>query len=234
MTTRGEIPMRLTTPYHVHLLVAQGRLAEARAALDVLGYPTPDPQDIAAIATARSLVLRAEGDAAGALAEAEQGISTQEALGVTGTLWKFAWVEAVESALAAGDPGRAVELLDIVARLPPGERTPYLVAEADRLGARLDEANADGMLRRAIATFRELHLPFHAAVAQLELAERRPGDAESLAGEAAAEFRRLGAAPWLERALGLGYGLGPAAGGERAAGEHEHEADDHADRQPLV
>jgi class 3 adenylate cyclase len=234
MSSRGEIPMRLTTPYHVHLLVAQGRLAEARAALDVLGYPTPDPQDIAAIATARSLVLRVEGDAAGALAEAERGIATRDALGVTGALWKFAWVETVESAFAAGDERRAAELLRSVAGLAPGERTPYLVAEADRLGARLDEADADARLRRAIAVFRELALPFHAAIAQLELAERGPGDAEALAREAAAEFERLGAAPWLERALGLGYGFGPASGGEHGAREHEHEADDHAERQPLV
>jgi hypothetical protein len=231
LAARSEVASRLVAPYHVLLLVAQGRLAEARTTLDVLGDPTADPQDIAAIAAARANALRADRDPAAALAEAERGLETQEALGVTAHLWKFAWVEAVEAAFAAGDEARAAELLALAAGLPPGERTPYLVAEADRLGARLGD---DESLRRAIAAFRRLGLPFHAAVAQLELAERGPGDAEALACEAAAEFERLGAAPWLERALGLGYGLGPASGRERAAREHEHEADDHPDRQPLV
>ncbi len=56
----------------------------------------------------------------------------------------------------------------------------------------------------AIAIFREAEMPFHQAVAQLELAEwlRSQGKEESSAApfqEARAIFERLKARPWLER-----------------------------------
>jgi hypothetical protein len=99
-----------------------------------------------------------------------------------------------------------VELLAVVDELPVGLRPPFLTATARRFRARLagDLASAEAHATAAANLLRDLALPFHHAVVQLEHAERlvddgRPGDAEPLVAEARETFERLQAAQWLER-----------------------------------
>ena len=84
--------------------------------------------------------------------------------------------------------------------LPPGLRPPLVQAQAERLRALLD-GDPSGFARAA-AAFDELRIPFWAAVARLEEAELVDSgeERERLLASARAEFERLGAQPWLERA----------------------------------
>ena len=85
-------------------------------------------------------------------------------------------------------------------------RPPFLDATAHRFRAHLagDDPAADRRFTAAAAELRELELPFHLAVAQLEhgewlVAHGRADDAEPLLAEARETFERLQAQPWLDR-----------------------------------
>ena len=111
-------------------------------------------------------------------------------------------VWAVEVALALGEVGQADELLTMVEELPPGIRSPFLEAQAQRFRARMSDEEEG--FNGAAGGFREYNLPFWLAVAQLEhgewLAARgRTEEATPRLVEAREIFERLGATPWLTR-----------------------------------
>ncbi len=112
---------------------------------------------------------------------------------------KEGFVYALETALALGRSEQAGELVARVERISPGNRPPYLDAQAHRFRGRLEGDPAK--LAAATAAFDELRLPFWAAASRLEHAELLgPGEErERLLGAARGEFERLGALPWLER-----------------------------------
>ena len=122
---------------------------------------------------------------------------------------KGALVEGAEAALALGELDKAEQLLAIPESLDPGQRMPYLGAQAARLRARFDGTRGSHdqvaeRFRAAAALSREFGFLFHLAVTQLEHAEWLTGrgraeDARALLEEARETFERLQARPWLER-----------------------------------
>jgi hypothetical protein len=101
----------------------------------------------------------------------------------------------MQSAIALGDSLKAHELLDFMESEPPGRRAPFLVAQAHRFRAQLDEDERG--YEEAARIFGERELPFWLAVVLLEQGEAT-GDESALA-EAREIFERLQATPWLER-----------------------------------
>ena len=202
----------LTLP---RIAIFRGDLEEAKRLIAV--FPSPetsdDLQERASYFTARAVVLRAEGDAAGALEAAERGLSFHEILGFRTEVVKEAFVEALEAALELGDLGKAETLMTIVDRAPRGRRPRYLEAHTLRFRARLSAARADDVavearFKGAAGMFVELTTPFWAAVTRLEhaewLAERgRANEAQPLLAEATPMFERLRAAPFIARAKNL-------------------------------
>jgi ATP/maltotriose-dependent transcriptional regulator MalT len=189
----------------------RGELADARALVAAESdLPTSaNPQAASAAALFEAFVRRAEGAPADALTAAERGFAYLGELTITETGIKLCLIEAIESALALGDLGKAAELLAVPESLDPGDMTPLLEANALRLRARLDaargdQAQVDARFRSAAARCREFDLPVYLALAQLEHADwleaqGRAGEAEPLLSEAGATFELLGAEPWLER-----------------------------------
>ena len=120
-------------------------------------------------------------------------------------------VPAVEFSLEAGRPGEARRLLDQVISTPVALVPPYLRAQLPRLRALIasadgDDVSAEPDLVASIALLRDYGSPFYVARAQLELAEllTRTGRYEQAGAHAEAAstaFARLGAIPWVERAL---------------------------------
>lgn len=155
-------------------------------------------------------LLRAQGQYAEALAAAERALATLGELAITDTQVKTGLVEATEAALALPDLDKAEELLAIAESLDPGDFTPFLRANANRLRARLDAARGnheqvEERFRSAANLCREFSLVFHVAVTQLEHAEwlsrrARADEAQQLLAEATKTFEQLQATPWLERA----------------------------------
>jgi tetratricopeptide (TPR) repeat protein len=162
---------------------------------------------------AEAIAYQAEERHAEALAAGEEALAALEVLGPGSEVVKQGFTEAVEAALALGDLARAESLLAVVDRLRPGERPPYLHAQAVRLRARLawvggDPERAEAGFKAAAGLLRELQMPFWLAVVLLEHAEwlsaqDRPGDAGPLLEEAGTIFERLGARPWSERVARL-------------------------------
>ena len=198
----------------VPILCERGALAEARALLERIQRmtPTSETQAVCSRALAEAYLLRVEGRPREALAAAEQALETRSAIGSGDFRIKRAEVEAVESALAAGDEQRARELLDRSQRRSPGELTPFLRAEQARLRARLEPERALVELERAEDLYRQLGAPFQLAVTLLARAELLEGDeTRPLLAEAREIFEQLEARPWLERLDALEGRLQPAA-----------------------
>jgi tetratricopeptide (TPR) repeat protein len=178
----------------------RGDVAGARRLLSLYPEAAGDVQYSSSVRAARAGVLLAEGRLEEALAAA---LETLELVAGTDDAGKFgnqqakqALVFAVEAALGLGRFGVARELVARVERLAPGARPPFLDAQAKRFRGRLDDNS--GELAAATAAFHELGMTFWTAVCRLEHAELvRNGD---LVEQARAEFERLGATPWLERA----------------------------------
>ena len=118
--------------------------------------------------------------------------------------------EAVEAACSLGDVQRAEEILAELEGLYPGELTPSMRAQRERLRAKVDIAKGqlEGVERRlqnAANEFRAIPMPFWLGVTLLEHAEWLVGqdrgeEATPLKSEAIAIFEGLRARPWLERA----------------------------------
>lgn len=195
------VPMRLW----------RGEVAEARRVF--ASFPddetSEDLQTRAAVLRYRAPLLREEGRAEEALRAGEEAFAAGAELGIQTGVVKEGLVEAIEAAFALGDEPKIEELLGHIERLRPGEVTPYLAAQGARfvarLAARRGEADrAETGFAAAVSGFRELSMPFHAAMTQLELGELllsqgRTQDADPLLAEAREVFERLGAKPWVER-----------------------------------
>ncbi len=184
---------------------ARALLASAEAVRD-----GENPQSRAGYASVEACLLRAQGQHAEALAAAERALATLAELAITDTSIKTALVEATEAALALPDLDKAEELLAIAESLEPGELTPFLQANTNRLRARFDAARGNHeqvheRFRSVANLFREFGLVFHVAVTQLEHAEwligqDRTDEAQPLLTEARQAFEQLQATPWLARA----------------------------------
>jgi hypothetical protein len=117
----------------------------------------------------------------------------------------------MSAALELGDLDAARRVFAAVDDLPPGHVHSYLRAHLARFRAALDAEAGDDLraaanYRVAASTLGEIPCPFERAVVQTEhyewLVRTGHGDDEEahvLAADAAAEFERLEAAPWLER-----------------------------------
>jgi ATP/maltotriose-dependent transcriptional regulator MalT len=188
------------------LRAAEEMLTDAEA---LRASDSPDSRLSYAAVEAR--LLRARGDASGALAAAERGLEAQEEMGISHTMIKISLAEGAEAALTLGDLDAAEKLLAIPEDLDRGQLSPLLKANTARLRARLDAARGshdevDERFRSAAALYQEFGIVFHQAVAQVEHAEwligqDRGDEADMLLAEARETFERLGAKPWLDRAL---------------------------------
>jgi len=201
------------------LLVARGQVREARTLLgpfEAFGA-SADEQERASYWAADAIVLRAEGKTAQGLEEAERLIAERASFNAGFGGMKLALVEAIEAAISLGRRERAEQLVGQIQRLPAGELTPYLRAQAARFGAVLDawagvpEAPEAGF-KEAGGLFREIEVPFWLAVTLLEHAEWLVGqgravEADGLLREAEEIFERLKARPWLERLATVRVGV---------------------------
>jgi ATP/maltotriose-dependent transcriptional regulator MalT len=189
------------------IYVNRGELDAAQAVLPPFERyeRSADLQERAVYAAGRAVVLRGQGRDEEALASAMVGFEAGERIGMNHLMVKTAFIEAVESALAAGDADTAARLCDRMRRVLPGERMRFLTAHLSRLEAKLadDPAAAEEGIAVAERLFREIGAPFWRAVTLIERSEqqvRRGGSADATAAEEARGiFQRLGATPWLER-----------------------------------
>jgi class 3 adenylate cyclase/tetratricopeptide (TPR) repeat protein len=179
--------------------IHRGEPEEARRVLSLYPSESSDVQEQISFVAGRAGVLHGEGRLEEALAAGLECIEGAKPSDFSLQQLKQGFVHAVEAALALGKLELADELLARVEELPRGFRPPYLEAQAHRLRARLEGDEAGFAV--AATRFRELGMPFWAAVTQLEHAELLgAGEAgERMLGEARETFERLEAAPWLER-----------------------------------
>jgi class 3 adenylate cyclase/tetratricopeptide (TPR) repeat protein len=196
----------------VPLFVNRGDVERARTILDEHAALAGSDELQASVgyALSLSLVLRAEGKPAEALATIRGILAQEPRLPVRHPFSKLSLVAGVEAALEADDLDAAEAILGEWEPLRPVDRTPFLDAHHARLGARLaarrgtpDPEGSEST--RAAAIFRALGMPFHLGVTLLEHGEQlteqgRRDEAEPLIGQAREIFERLRAAPWLERA----------------------------------
>ena len=199
----------------VRIHCERGELGEARAVLDTAA-DTDDSADIQTRigrGTVTAHLLRAEGAIEAALELAERTFEeARVGFGPTSLLLKIAFEEVLESAMAAGRPERARELLSFLDPLRPGQVTPMLRATHTRYRGRLAAATGEDGAAEALAVaerfYAELGMRAYAAVTRLERAECLIASGELEEGEAlipgAREvFLELKARPWLARADGL-------------------------------
>jgi class 3 adenylate cyclase/tetratricopeptide (TPR) repeat protein len=189
---------------------ARGELAEAQTLATLAGgfETSDDRQERTSIAVSRAMLTRAEGRVGDALAAAEEALQLGGAAGRAHL--NEAFVEALEAALALGDLERVDQLVGEIDELSRANRGGYLQAQRTRFVAALAGRRGKGVaaersFKRGAALFRELGMPFWAAVTEFEHAdwlvtEGRLEEAEPLLAEARETFERLGATPWLERA----------------------------------
>jgi class 3 adenylate cyclase/tetratricopeptide (TPR) repeat protein len=191
----------------VQIRIARGDTGEARRVLELYPETSSDMQERSSVLAARANVLAAEGRREDALAAALDCLETQaggtDAAVFSTQYGKQSFQLAVEALVALDRHKEAREWVDRYDRVPQGLRSPFVEAQAHRLRALLD-GDALGFARAA-AAFDELAIPFWAAVARLEQAEHsEPGEErERLVASARAEFERLGARPWVDRADAL-------------------------------
>ena len=125
-----------------------------------------------------------------------------------------AYVEAGLAALTLGDVATVKRLIEFVADLPPGLRSPLLRAGASRFAGLLAARQGDAKtayehLDKATRELREIDAPFVLAQVLLEHAEQLHAETRDDRRRAAAHrsdqiLTRLRATPYLERAQTLG------------------------------
>jgi hypothetical protein len=196
----------------MQLAIARGDLDGAESFLDrVIGDPEAgDVQTRAFRHLAHAFLANARGDHRTALEEVRPALEHTSYLGIRHEVWKPAFVEALEAALAMGEIERAEEVHRLVTDAPPGAQTPLLRAQAARFGARIAVAKGaaeevEPGFKAAAGLLRELGTPFLLAQTLFEhgewlVGQERLVDARPLLEEASATFERLGAVPSLERA----------------------------------
>lgn len=153
-------------------------------------------------------MLRAEARPREALAAAAAGLGARKVLGPYDEV-TLAFIEAAEAAFDLDDLGRVTALLGEWKEVRPLERPSSLEAQQIRFAARLaarrgDVAAVEPAFSQATSIFRELSMPFYAAVTMLEHAEWLAAQgslppADSLLAEAERIFQKLEAQPWLDR-----------------------------------
>ena len=195
----------------VPLRIHRGDRAGARQILDQFpnARGSADVQLRAVFRGQHAVVLRAEGRAQEALAEAEEAFASSAEFGIQAGHVKEALVEALEAAFDLDDVAKVEALLGHIEALRPGEITPFLQAHGARFAAKLaarrgEDDRVESGLLVAEDRFRELSMPFHVAMVELELgrwliARGRTDEATPLLEEARTVFEGLGARPWLER-----------------------------------
>jgi len=157
----------------------------------------------------RAVLAAAEGRPQEVLEAAGRAISMKDVFGPA-ALAGDGLPEAVAAACSLGDVQRAEEILAELEGLYPGELTPSIRAQRERLRAKVNIAKGqlEGVERRlqnAANEFRAIPMPFWLGVTLLEHAEWLVGqdrgeEATPLKSEAIAIFEGLRARPWLERA----------------------------------
>src|SRR5439155_25261860 len=164
----------LLNPIVIH--ARRGNLAAAHGVLNRYAHleKTEEVQTRAAFGSAHAVLARAEGRFEDAVLHAERALTTKDVLGIHSC--KDALVEGVEAALALSGAGRAEDLLGHLERLLPGELTPSMRGQRDRLRAKLDamrgnQVEVERRLDEAIAEFRAIPAPFWLGVTLLERAE---------------------------------------------------------------
>ena len=199
----------------VQVQVHRGRYDEAQRLVDAFSKlaTSDDVQERCGYACGHSAFLLASGDARAALEVAESSFAVRDTMGVSSEFVKESFAIAVQAALQLGDGDKAASLIAAVDTLPPGKYPQLLRASVARFKARIaalhgDAADAERLFRGATGLFRELAVPFHLAVAQLDLAELlvahgRDDDARPLLAESSEIFNGLEASPWLERAAAV-------------------------------
>ncbi len=186
------------------ITIARGDPAEARRILGLYPETSTDVQERSSVLAARASVLRAEGRPEDALGAALECLEAQaggtEAAVFSTQHGKQSFQLIVEILVELGRRAEAAEWIARYDRVPPGIRPPFVEAQAHRLRALLDGDPAG--FAAAASAFDELRIPFWAAVARLERAEHLDAgeERERLLGDARAEFERLEARPWLDRA----------------------------------
>jgi class 3 adenylate cyclase/tetratricopeptide (TPR) repeat protein len=193
-----------------HIHISRGDVDQARMLMQLVDdfAASDDIQERASVALGRSIVARAEGRFADALAEAEETIQGRASAGRA--VAEAGVVEAVEALFTLGELDRVDQVLGELDELPPGDLSAYIGAQEARLkgvlaARRGQTAAAERGFKKASARFRELRVPFWIAVTELEhaewlVAEGRPDEAEPLLASAAEIFGQLKATPWMERA----------------------------------
>jgi tetratricopeptide (TPR) repeat protein len=205
------IAISRSLPSLVRMLVSRGLLEEAAQRVEGRREAERSPGVLERVdyQTARSILLRAEGEPRGALEAAENALTSIDVTGLQQENTREAWVEAIESAFDLADLDKVRSLLGIVENLPPATTPVYLRGHFERFHARMAAAEGaqdrvDPAFKAAAGMFRELETPFWLAVTLIEHGEwlarqRRSAEAEPLLAEAREIFERLGSTPWLER-----------------------------------
>ena len=193
------------------VLLARGEVAAARALIDrFMGDPeTGDLQTRAFRRSARAAVLIGEGRYDEALGEARTMWESAPTLGLGHDVVRFGLSHGLEAAVGSSDPEAAEELMRIVTDAPPGVIGPFIHAQLDRYAAavaamRGDDVNIEPHFKAAIGLFRELAMPFHLAMVQLEFGEwltsqGHADEARPMLDEARGTFEELKAVPYLDR-----------------------------------
>jgi tetratricopeptide (TPR) repeat protein len=164
---------------------------------------------------ARAIALRALGRDSEAL-QAALPIATGPPE-IPNELRREAFIEGGLAALALGDEATVTRLIEFVADLPPGTRSPLLRAGAARFAGLLaakhaDTTTADEHFDKATRELREIDAPFVLAQVLLEQAQHLHADgrnehAAPLLAEATEILTRLRATPYLQRAQPLVTGV---------------------------
>ena len=195
----------------VRIHCERGELGDARAVIEGASATdeSADMQTRVGRGAATAHMLRTEGSLEPALETAERAFEqARAAFGPTSALFKMAFEEVLECAVAAGRPERAHELLALVDTLLPGQVTPQLRAIQNRYLGRLAAAAGEPGGAEALAVaeryYAEIGMRFHAAAARLERAEclaavGQGDEAEALLPAAREVFLDLKARPWLAR-----------------------------------
>jgi hypothetical protein len=193
----------------MHVYRGELQLAERLLERGAAFRDSADQQDRTAYLAAQAVVLGALGRHDEALATASGALADGEPLGPDSQGMKVGLVAGVEAALALGDLDRAEELVAVVEQLRPGQRPPFLDAQASRFRTRLAAARGrsdqvEPGFKASAGLLRELSMPFWLGVVLLEhgewpAAQDRPDEAAPLLEEAGTVFERLGARPWADR-----------------------------------
>jgi tetratricopeptide (TPR) repeat protein len=200
------VSVEITSLVQLHTM--RGDLGEAERVLAMSETEaSEDFQARGVAAVARSMILRARGDLAGALKAVRQ--VTEAVVSGVFSFVREAHVEAAEIALALGDLAQAEDRLNYLETLAPVQATPLVRAQASRLRARLlaargEDASVEAFFKSSVGLFRELSMRYWLAVALAEqgewlIGQGRTEDASPLLDEARGIFERLGARPWRER-----------------------------------